>query len=118
MKLYGKELDNELAKRKKVRDERLAQRLTLRDAAKKRGIKVTDYLNYENGHDICSHEKWEDSLAGFPYPLAIFKRCKKCGEVKANSMEKISDANIKRAYAVFKKLRSKSLKENGGLRRK
>ena len=104
MKLHGKALDIELAKRKSARDERRDQRLTLRDAAKQRNIKVTELLAYESGQDVCPHEKWEDMLGGVPIPKLIFRRCKKCGKIDKKSVEKVTDKNLKKTYKIFQKI--------------
>ncbi len=118
MKLYGKELDDELAKREQARQERTAQRLTLRKAAKVKGVKATDIVAYEGGWDICPHLEYEDMTAGFPFPKVIFKRCKKCGKVDENTMEKLSDDNMNRAYEVYKKIYPEKSKENEDLEKK
>ena len=104
MKLYGKELDDEIAKRKLVREERLNKRLTLRNAAKERNISASELVAYESGHDICDHEEWEDQAGGFPMPKLIFKVCKKCGKVDETTTEKVSDANMERVYEIYKRL--------------
>jgi hypothetical protein len=107
MKLYGKELDDELAKRKQSRQERIGNRITIHKAAKLKGIKPTELLAYEGGHDVCPHLEYEDMTAGFPFPKVIFKRCKKCGEVDENTTEKLSEDNMERAYEVYKKIYDK-----------
>ena len=111
MKLYGKELDDELAKRKQAKEERLAQRLTIHKAAKAKGIKPTELLAYEGGHDCCPHLEYEDMTGGFPFPKVIFKRCKKCGKVNENTMEKLSDDNMERAYKVYERIYKKDEKK-------
>ena len=61
IKLYGKELDDELAKRKRAKESRLASKISIRQAAKKLGIKPSEFLAIENGSDICPHLEYEDS---------------------------------------------------------
>ena len=110
MKLYGKELDKELAFRRQSKEARRGQRLTIHEAAKKRDMKPSELLAYEAGYDVCPHEKWEDSLGGIPAKF-IFKQCKKCHKVDENSMSKIKEDNIDRAWRtlrrIAKKLKSK-----------
>lgn len=110
MKLYGKELDDELARREKSRQDRIAQRVTLREAAKKYGISCTEILAYEAGHDVCPHEEWEDNAGGFPIPKILFKQCKKCGKIDSDSTEKVDESNFNRVYEIYRRLYPK--KEN------
>ena len=105
MKLYGKELDDELAKRKQAREERRSQKLKLRDAAKAQGIDASELAAFENGYDLCPHLEFEDST-DFHFKF-MFMVCKKCGMTKPESMEKVTDANINRAYDVFKRVAAK-----------
>ena len=105
MKLYGKELDDELAKRKRAREERRNSKIGMRQAAKDMGVSVTEFLAIERGENICSHEEWKDN-ADFHFRF-IFKTCKKCGKVDEKSSEKITDANMDRAYKIFKDLKEK-----------
>ncbi len=56
MKLYGKELDDELAKRRQSQDERRNQRISIREAAKQRGLNASELLAYEYGYDVCTHD--------------------------------------------------------------
>ena len=102
MKLYGKELDDELAKRRQDQDIRRAQKLTIRKAAEQRGISPSNLIAYERGDDICPHEEWTDQVGGFPTPLFISKVCTKCGKLLEDSMERVGDKNRDRVAAVFK----------------
>jgi len=111
MKLYGKELDDELAKRHQAREERRSQRLTIRNAAKLRGINAVDLLAWERGEDLCPHEEYEDQVGGFPIPKIIFKVCKKCGKIDENASEKVVENNLERAYQVFKRNASEFVKK-------
>ena len=104
MKLYGKDLDDELAKRKTSKNARRDQGLTIRNAAKQKNISPSEFLAYEYGYDICPHEEWEDSVGGMPIPKFIMKRCKKCGKVAGRSIKKVDDSNMQRVYDVCKKL--------------
>ena len=108
MKLYGKELDNELAKRKKAKDARIAERITCHNAARSKGIDVAELLSYEYGYDCCPHEEWEDS-SDFHFRV-IFRVCKKCGMVKQDSAEKVKDnSSMERAFGVYKEVTSKRI---------
>jgi len=104
VKLYGKELDDELARRRQARDERIGNRISFRDAAKAKGIKPSEFLALEYGYDVCPHEEWKDSVGGFPVPLLIFKVCKKCGKVDENTAEKVNDTNMERVYNVYREI--------------
>lgn len=106
MKLHGKELDDELAKRKQEQDDRRARRISIREAAKIKNLSPSEYLAWEYGYDICPHEKYEDMLGGVPIPKFIFKRCKKCGKVDEKSMEKVTD-KIEKAHKIMQKIMSK-----------
>ena len=77
-KLYGKALDDELAKRREAKDKRLLKKLTITAAATQQGISVPDLISFENGHDVCPHEKYKDMTAGVPIPKILFKICEKC----------------------------------------
>ena len=110
MKLYGKELDNELAKRKKVKDARIAERITCLNAARSKGIDVAELLAYESGYDCCPHIEWKDS-SDFHFRF-IFKVCKKCGMVKNDSTEKVEDGNMERAFEVYKEVSSKIVEKD------
>ena len=107
MILYGKELDAELEKRKAEKEERRKQRITLRNAARQKGVDVSELLAYENGYDVCPHEEWKDSVGGFPIPKLIFKTCKKCGKINEKIVEKVNDSNLKRVYNVYKEIYGK-----------
>ena len=116
MKLYGKELDEEMAKRKLEKDSRMAQKISLRDWAKQKNISITDLLDREYGCDICPHEEYKDQVGGFPIPKLLFKICKKCGHVNPKTTEKVNDANLDRVYSVYKEMGI--TKENVGLNKK
>ena len=107
MKLYGKELDAELAKRKQEQEDRRSQRISIREAAKIKNLRPSEYLAWAYGYDICPHEKYEDMLGGVPMPKLIFKQCKKCGKVDEKSMEKVTDKNLKKTYKIMQKIMSK-----------
>ena len=103
MKLYGKELDDELARRKQAKEERRSQRLTLRAAALARGLDPSEIVAYENGEDVCPHEKYIDQIGGFPVPVFIMKICEKCHKMLEGSMEKASEGNWERVREVCKR---------------
>ena len=114
MKLYGKELDDELEKRKKVREERMSRRSTLRNEARSRGIDPSEIIAYEKGEDICPHEEWHDIVGGFPIPKFILKACKKCGKIDNDSMEKVSNKNMERVYKAYNEMAENIAKEELG----
>ena len=103
MKLYGKELDDELARRNQAKEERRAQRLTLRAAALARGVDPSEITAYENGRDVCPHEKWIDQVGGFPIPKFILRICAKCGMPDNDSMEKVGEGNWERVREVCRR---------------
>jgi len=111
MKLYGKDLDRELAKRKESKEERRKQRLTVHKAAKLKGVKPTDILAYEYGYDVCPHEEYRDEVAGFPMPKLIFKVCKKCGKVDETTIERVSEENEERVFKVIQEVAKKFQKD-------
>lgn len=108
MKLYGKKLDVELAKRKHARENRRNQGLTLRNAAKQQNIDILELMEYEYGYFCCPHKKWEYMLAGIPIPKFIFKRCIKCGKVDEKSMEEVYEKNLEKVYKIFKRIMDKN----------
>ena len=83
MKLTGKKLDIELAKRYQAREARLNKRLTLRKASeiigKEMGMTPEEYMDWEKGYDICPHKKYKETLGGIP-PEFVMKCCIKCGK--------------------------------------
>ena len=89
MKLYGKELDKELAKRKQIKEQRRDNKITLREAARSNSLGLTpsEYLEFENGSDVCSHEEYEKSIGGIHPPFLLMEICKKCGH--ANILARI-----------------------------
>jgi len=91
MKLYGEELDRELAVRKKAREKRLDNRITLRQASKNNdmGLTPSEYCEWERGSDVCPHEEVEKSIAGFHPPFLLMEVCKKCRH--PNILAKIED---------------------------
>jgi len=80
MKLYGDLLDQELSKRRRIREERMSKRITAQLAARQKGIDVLELMDYECGYDICPHDEYEDVIEGTVRKI-IVKRCKKCGRV-------------------------------------
>jgi hypothetical protein len=116
MILYGKELDDELIKRKQAKNERIAQRISLRDEARRKNISVTELLDYEYGCNACPHEEYKDQVGGFPIPQLVFKVCKKCGKVNPKTTEKVNDTNLDRVYDVLKECMSQ--KEDVSLNKK
>ena len=98
MKLYGEELDREMGKRAQAKEERLAQRITIRKAAATNGMGLSpsEYCNWENGSDICPHEEYEKSISGFHYPFLILNICKKCGH--SEIVSKIEDSSQMEEY--------------------
>lgn len=91
MKLYGKELDEELAKRKEAKDKRRKQRMTLRDAANNNemGLKPSEYYAWESGQDVCPHEEYEKAIGGVHPPFLLIDMCKKCQHIEV--IAKIDD---------------------------
>jgi GNAT superfamily N-acetyltransferase len=111
MKLYGKELDDELAKRKQAKENRILLRMTMKDYAEKKGISVIDLLAYERGENICSHEEYTD-VADF-HMRFVFKICKKCGKIIEESIERLEESNLDRIYNVYKEIKeNKDLDKN------
>jgi hypothetical protein len=84
MKLYGKELDEELDRRKKIKEENREKKLTLRQAAKTNdmGLTVSEYCAWIYGYDICPHEEREKTLGCIHPPFLILNRCTKCGHIE------------------------------------
>lgn len=78
MKLYGKELDEEIAKRKEARESRLLERKTAHVKAKELGMKPSEYLDWESGRDVCPHEEYKKSLGGVHKPFLLMDVCTKC----------------------------------------
>ena len=101
VKLYGKDLDDALERRKKFKEERLNKKLTLRKAAKiigkELGLSPEEYMEFEAGHDICPHEDVRTIWAGFP-PAFFVDRCVKCG-----FMNNLRDINDEEAFNDYKK---------------
>ena len=85
MKLYGEELDKELAKRKEAKEARRNKGITLRTAAAtigaKMGLTPSEYIAWESGEDICQHEECKKGVAGVHPPFLIMERCRKCGYI-------------------------------------
>jgi len=94
MKLYGKELDKELAKRKAAREIRLNERKSLRMKAKELDMKPSEYNAWESGHDVCPHEEFKKSIGGVHKPFLLMEICAKCrhGRIIAK-IEKEEDFN-------------------------
>ncbi len=111
MILYGKDLDDELVKRNKAKEERISQRITMRDYTKGKGISVIELSAYERGEDVCPHEEYKD-MSDFHLKF-IFKICKKCGMVVKDSMERVGESNLDRVYNICKEA-----KENKNLDKK
>ena len=103
MKLYGKELDDELARRNQSKEDRRSRRLTLRAAATERGIDISDLIAYERGFDVCPHEMYIDQVGGFPIPKFILRVCAKCGMPDNDSMEKVGEGNWERVREVCRR---------------
>lgn len=91
MKLYGKELDDELVLRRKAKEDRITNKMTLRNAAKHNniGLSLSEYCEWERGSDVCPHEKWEKSIGGVHPPFLLLERCVKCGKI--NILTKIEN---------------------------
>ena len=79
MKLYGEELDAEIALRREAREKRLNDKKSLRAKAKEMGMDTVEYCHWEHGSDICPHEESEYALGGVHMPYFIMRQCKKCG---------------------------------------
>lgn len=103
-KLYGKELEKELAARNEAKEKRRLNRITLREAAKANdmGLTTNEYIAWESGQDVCPHEEYEDMSAGVPIPKMIFKMCKKCHEVQEGSLEKVTEEHAERLHNIHK----------------
>ena len=106
MKLYGDELDIELAKRKVAKDIRKEERKTLRARAKELEMDPSEYCDWERGSDVCPHEEYEKSLVGIHRPFFLMKTCIKCG--KPNIIAKLEteedwDKHRDELDEVFKK---------------
>ena len=110
-KLYGKELDDELAKRKKVRENRLNNRITLRIAAKNNdmGLTSSEYCGWENGEDVCPHEKYEPMIGGIHPPFLVFDRCVKCGHIQSACR---AEDDMERTQEAFELLNKNDTKKN------
>ena len=78
MKLYGKDLDKELEVRKEAKDKRRDEKKTFRDKAKEKGITPSEYLDWESGKDICSHEEYKKTIVGIHKPYLLIEMCVKC----------------------------------------
>lgn len=87
MKLYGVELDQELFRRKTIREERISKRITAQLAARQKGMDVLELMDYECGYDICPHDEYIDIVEGCIKKITV-RRCKKCGIISGT--EKIS----------------------------
>ena len=101
MKLYGQELDKELAKRKKLRDSRRDRKLTQREAAKTNdmGLSPSEYCGYEYGYDVCPHEEREKHIGTMHPPFLVISRCTKCGHLEAvGRADEISDEILEEAF--------------------
>ena len=81
MKLYGKELDEELMKRENFKQQRINHRKTLKAKAKELNMSVLEYSEWERGLDICPHEKMSKSIGGFHKPYLLMEKCDKCGYI-------------------------------------
>jgi len=103
-KLYGEELDKELAKRDQAREDRLNQKLTLREASKvigaKMGLSPLEYIEWERGVDVCPHEKYEKTICGFHEPFILVETCTKCRNTKI--IKKIEDKDWDEKNEVMK----------------
>lgn len=106
-KLYDKQLDDELAKRKQARENRLNSGLTLRNAAKNNtmGLDPSEYCAWENGEDICPHENYEPMLGNVHPPFLVFDKCVKCGHV-INLCK--ADDDKERALEAFRLIKKKA----------
>jgi hypothetical protein len=95
-KLYGEELDKELAKRAQAKEDRRNQKLTLREASRiigeKMGLTPMEYVEYEEGQDVCPHKVYEKVFGGIHPPFFIIERCKKCG--KSSILRKIEVGDL------------------------
>lgn len=80
MKLHGVELDQELFRRKTMREERISKRITAQLAARQRGVNVLELMDYECGYDICPHDEYIDVVEGAIRKITV-RRCKKCGRI-------------------------------------
>ncbi len=87
MKLHGVELDQELFRRKTIREERISKRITAQLAARQKGMDVLELMDYECGYDICPHDEYIDIVEGTVRSVTV-RRCKKCGMIR--STEKCS----------------------------
>jgi len=82
MKLFGKKLDQEMDIRRNIKENRLLERKTIRQKAEEMGMKLSKYLDYENGRDICPHKEYRMSLAGVHKPFFLMKVCTRCKKTR------------------------------------
>ena len=84
MKLYGKELEEELQKRHDAKAKRREQRISIHNYAHDNNIDALELLAWERGEDVCPHEEYVQDFAAF-HPI-MFEKCKVCGKVKEESV--------------------------------
>jgi hypothetical protein len=98
MKLYGEELDKELARRKECKEARRSKGITLRTAAAtigaKMGLTPSEYIAWESGDDICQHEECKKQITGVHPPFLVIDRCTKCGHTNIIGKSDEVDENI------------------------
>jgi len=111
-KLSGKTLTDELRYRKSMRELRRDNRIGLREFAKQNDISIEHVTAYENGYDVCPHQKYKYSLGGIPFKF-IYKTCIKCGFLDMKTFKKIEEKDCKKAFRAWKRI-TKNVK-NGGV---
>jgi len=82
IKLHGKELDDELARRSESKKERRKLRKPFSVRAEELGVSSREYLDWESGRDICSHEEYRKTIVGFHPPFLLMEICTKCRHPK------------------------------------
>jgi hypothetical protein len=81
-KLYGEELEKELQKRRVQKDIRRDQRKSFKDRAKELGLSPSEYLDWEQGKDVCPHKKYVKYTSAIHKPLLLVETCADCGDTR------------------------------------
>jgi len=108
MKLYGKELQEELDKRRIHSIIRKSDRKSLREGANELGMDLLEYLDWEYGKDICPHEESHTVVVGFHPPFLLVDMCTVCNRTKT-----ITKINNEDDIEKHKEIIEESLKDVG-----
>lgn len=108
MKLYGKSLEAEIAKRKEAKVIRGKKHQTLRQRADELDVKLLDYVDWENGRDICPHEKYRKSIGGVHPPFLLMNICTVCGSPEIIAAIKTEEDLDKHEAEIEEALKSNS----------